>query len=279
MSDRSGCRWGAHAQFAELYETFLDAVYPPPAFFPHLNGRGELALSIGREITARGGGAVLDCAAGTGFPALDLAANGFEIHCSDGDPAMTRILVDQARLRRLNIEALTPPRRPGQQVPAGHDPLVLDWIQLEHIPQRYDYVLCRGNSLAYADTWDGRTRTANDQLLTTYLERMLRKVRPGGHLHVDAPWQLALPTESYRPVGSSKTIWEQVTAEENHREWTVSFKSDGSERPLAFRRYSSLLTIDRIEATLKALGMEETTPFQLDAERPGFGTIIARRPT
>lgn len=278
MSDRSGCRWGTHAQFARLYDTFLDAVYPPPQLFPEADGRRELALSIGRQIKAKGGGTVLDCAAGTGFPALDLAADGFEVHCSDGDPAMAEVLATQARRRGLDVVSLAPPRRPGIEVPPDHSPLVLNWIHLERIPLRYNYVLCRGNSLAYADTWNGQTRTANDQVLATYLERILWRVKPGGYLHVDAPWQLALPTEFYRPVGTSASIWEQVTADETHREWMVSFKDDRSERPLAFRRYSSLLTIDRVETILKALGMEETGPFQLDGERSAFGTIIARRP-
>ncbi len=108
---------------------------------------------------------------------------------------------------------------------------------------------------------------------------MMRKVRPGGYLHVDAPWRLELPTASYQAVGGSDSIWEHVSADETHREWTLSFKLDQNDRPIAFRRYSSLLTIDRVETALKSLGMADTVPFQLGAERPGFGTIIARRPT
>lgn len=279
MSQRSGCRWGTHPEFAGLYETFLDAVYPPHPTHPAADGRRKLAANIANRLRERAARNVLDCAAGTGFPALDLAAMGWDIHCTDGDPAMIAILTDQASERGLDISRLAPPRRPGIQVPDGQSPLVLNWTELERIPLRYDYVLCRGNSLAYADTWAGRTRVASDVLVATYLERIMRRVRPGGYLHVDAPWQLELPTESYRSVGGSGSIWEQVTADDTHREWTVSFKLPPSTQPTKFRRYSSLLTIDRVEVILKELGMEDTTPFEMDGERPAFGTIVARRPT
>lgn len=279
MSFRSGCRWGRHDQFAKLYEDFLDAVYPPPPGAGQSSGRELLTASIVNHLRTRKARSVLDCAAGTGLPALDLAAQGIDIHCSDGDPAMIAVLAAQAAEGNIDIRDLAPPRRPGYEGRGGTDDLVLNWTQLEWITRRYDYVLCRGNSLAYADTWAGKTKVANEQLVGTYLERITRKVRPGGHLHIDAPWKLELPTQSYRPVdGPTGAIWEEVTPGDNHREWVVSFKPSKSGRPLAFRRYSTLLTIDRIETMLKALGFETTEPFQMAAERPGFGVIIARKP-
>lgn len=283
MREESGWRWGSHAQFARLYDTFLDAVYRPDPSRPAINGRRQLAMSIATTIKDRGPGSILDCAAGSGFPALDLVVDlakdggGFTVHCTDGDPTMAAMLAKRAARRGLRVNDLAPPRRPGIKVPKGVCPLVLKWTQLERISILYDHVLCRGNALPYADTWADQTSVANEHLLATYLERMMRKVRPGGYLHVDAPWQLDLPKRSYRSIVG--TIEEEVIADERRRQWTVLFNDPRDQRPLAFRRYSSLLTIDRVETILKSLGMEDVTPFQLDAERPAFGTIIARRPT
>jgi hypothetical protein len=107
---------------------------------------------------------------------------------------------------------------------------------------------------------------------------MKAKVRPGGHLHVDAPWKLSLPQEDYQPVATGAvSIWEQVTTEADHRHWRVDFKLPRKTR-LKFERCSTLLTIHDVQTILERLGFEETEPFRLGAERPGFGVIIARKP-
>ncbi|MEM9562612.1 MAG: class I SAM-dependent methyltransferase [Actinomycetota bacterium] len=282
MSERSGCRWGSHHEFAELYEPFLNGIYARVGDGSARLGRKRLTEGVGDQIRQRHATTVLDCAAGTGFPAIDLALEGLDIHCSDGDPHMIAILAKRALDHGLHLDRLTPPRRPDVPRPTGADAFVLPWKRLDWIPRRYDYVLCRGNSLAYADTWSGRDRAANEQVLTTYLERMITRVKPGGHLHVDAPWKAELPTDSYSPgENEAGTVWEHVEVDRGQRQWTVSFKAVDAateDRPVAFRRYSSLLTIDRYAKILSALGMEEAEPFQMPGERPTFGTIVAKRP-
>lgn len=281
MSHPKGWTWGTHADFVDVYEgDFLDAVYHGEADETVLCGRWKLMRSIAAQMRVRGAKRVLDCAAGTGFPLVDLAADAqseFTIHCCDGDGDMVAMLEKRAANLGLNPVDLAPKRWPG---PGRSDKsLVIDWARLNQVEGCYDYVLCRGNSLVYADTWAGKKKVASATRLETYLRRMRDKVKPGGYLHVDAPWDLGLSATSYRMIESAKaSIWEKVSVDRNAREWRMAVEREGR-RPVAFKRYSSLLTIDTVAEILDKLGFEDTTPFQLAGERPNFGAIIARRPT
>lgn len=271
--------WGTHKDFTDLYEFFLEAVYPPATGERPSSGRWRLAQSVGTEIRARGAATVLDCAAGTGFPALDMATNpshGLFIHCTDADPAMLQVLARRAEHLGVPLAKLTP-RRADTPAMTGPKSLELSWEALGTIRGGYDYVLCRGNSLAYADTWTGRDETTPLDRVADYLANMAAKVRPGGYLHVDAPWQIGLDQQGYVSGGTEGcSIWEQVTSERDCRSWDLSYKFSGG-RTIKFRRFSSLLTIDIVQAMLDELGFEDTEPFPLMAERPNFGVIIARR--
>lgn len=272
-------RWGDHEEFVQLYDSYLDAAYPPSSTHYYASGRRRLVESVVDEIIKRNATKILDCAAGTGFPGLELAKflpGNHIIHCCDGDPAMVGLLVKKAVETHSPLGLLCPPRSPRT---SGVSAFVLDWIDLGQIQGRYDYVLCRGNALAYADTWSGSPDVARGPLVSDYLTLIAHKVSRGGFLQVDAPWDAALTLTSHR-VASTKgrAIWEYVEVENGRREWVVLVEPEtrGGEW-LGFRRYSSLLTIDEVAIALKPLGFVETEPFQLKAERPNYGTIIARK--
>lgn len=271
--------FGHHPEFVELYDDYVAAKYPP-AGDGIGTGRWRLMRSIAHEMQKRKARRVLDCAAGTGFPMIDLASDQpgeFEIHCTDGDHLMIDKLFVQAKQRGLDASAFTPERWPGlPNQPIDREALVVDWNELGQLEGGYDYVLCRGNSLAYADTWGGRRHTASNALLKSYLERMVETVRPGGYLHVDAPHRMDLAAHTTSACARGTKIWEQVTAEDDCRQWWVAFKPEAGST-VVFKRYSSLLTIDRVETTLQTLGLE-TKRCELHGERAEFGVIIARRP-
>ena len=278
-TDGEDVRWGSHTEFVEFYEEFLGAAYPPASTHEVTSGRRRLVESVVEQVIERGARRVLDCAAGTGFPGLDLASlflGDRAVHCCDGDPAMIDVLIEKAAAGYLPIDLIAPPRLPRR---IGAEALVLDWIDLGQIDGHYDYVLCRGNALAYADTWDGATEVAPGPRISDYLTLIAHKVRPGGHLHVDAPWNAELPVMGHRVAGTGRqTIWEHVDVREGRREWVVLVEPETrGDRWTGFRRFSSLLTIDEVAIALKPLGFVETEPFQLKAERPNYGTIIARK--
>lgn len=227
---------------------------------------------------------MLDCAAGTGFPALRLAVeppfDDFEIHCTDGDQATVDELAKRASQRRLPLERLTPQSVDGAHddgVPPDPDRLVVDWQDLDQIGGTYDYVMCRGNSLAYDHSWGGGRLVTSLEQVAKHLRQITTKVQPGGWLHVDAPWDLALGSRTYCPIhGEIAAIWEQVTPGPGFRQWRIIFKYH-SGRIVRFRRFSSPLVIADIGEILDRLGFERTTPGRLGGERRGFGVIIARR--
>lgn len=276
--------FGTHREFADLYEKFLDAAYSSSAKAEPGTGRWLLIRQVANEIRLRGAREVLDCAAGTGFPAIDLAANasdyGIEtLHFTDGDPEMIRVL--RRRAKKLNVELPEPIPRPskGSAPETDGDPLIRTWADLGGIRRDYDYVLCRGNSLAYADTWTGDHQVASCETIGDYLKQIAIKVRPGGFLHIDAPWEAKLKRRKYQPVASGAlSIWEEVVTEADHRHWRVDFKPPRGQT-LKFERYSSRVTIYQLADALSKMGFEETKPFPMTGERPNFGVIIARRPS
>lgn len=263
-----------HAEFVTFYELYLHLAY-------QLIGRAQLARAIGRELRTRGIETVLDCAAGTGFPSLDLAseqAGPFTIHCCDADPQMLIVFCENAKDVGLDVTTLIPPRRSRSWTHHVADELEVRWSDLDQLRIEYDLVMCRGNSLAYADSWSGDDDVAPLEKIRSYLADMLRRVRPGGYLMVDAPWQLGLDRSSRSNSIGGWSYREEVERRAERREWRVQvIREDRDE--LLFRRFSSLLTIRQIEEILIDLGAEETDPVRLEGERTNFGTIIARKPT
>ncbi|MEM9655625.1 MAG: class I SAM-dependent methyltransferase [Actinomycetota bacterium] len=220
----------------------------------------------------------MDCSAGSGFPALALAADDqldVTIHCTDTSEEMLDVLARRAKELQVDLSDLAPEELRGTG-PAIRD-LRLDWDDLDRLPPVYDCVMCRGNSLVYANTWSGGDQVADRRAIFRYLKKMAAILRPGGILHVDAPWNLALPTSRYQPLSYGKnSIWEKVTIEPDRRHWLVTFRNPMGETK-SFERYSTLLTAYDIAAMLPKLGFEPTRPIRLDGERPTLGVIIARK--
>jgi SAM-dependent methyltransferase len=124
-------------------------------------------LAINHPATARllertgQASAVLDAACGTGINAAALARRGYRVQASDGSEAM--IAAAAARFRSEQLE-----------IPLVH----CMWADLPAVVgERFDVVLCIGNSLVHAADRDGMI-----QALTGLREM----VRPGGHVVVDS---------------------------------------------------------------------------------------------
>lgn len=261
---------GSHEQFVNRYEDYLDAVQ---------RCRQTLVDTITARFAEHDVKTVLDCAAGTGFPALDLAAvrpeQELRVHCTDGDVEMLRVLKDRlADFAGVGLRRITPPRTLALGAASA---LLLGWHELGQIRRTYDYVMCRGNSLTYANSWRGGRGVSSRNAVQEYIRLMAERVRPGGHLHLDAPWRLELADNTY-PAKSpgAPTISECVSTEPDCRRWEVKFRQPGGPS-LSFTRYSTRLTIYEVKGMLDKLGFEDTDPFALYGERLGFGVIIARK--
>jgi len=104
---------------------------------------------------------VLDASCGTGINAAALARRGFDVWATDGSEAM--IEQAAARFRREHLEI--PVRR-------------CLWADLPRtLAERFDVVLCVGNSLVHA---------ADRDAMVEALTGLRRMARPGGHVVIDS---------------------------------------------------------------------------------------------
>jgi DNA-binding transcriptional regulator YhcF (GntR family) len=238
--------------FAEMFDYYQAAVYP---------GRQVLAESIAALIASTGSRRVLDCACGTGLAGVDLRSLGVELTCTDADPAM---------LGRFGVNALA----------AGVDPVahLASWSALGALARPHEYVLCRGNSLAYADAWHDQVPAAGTRALGTHLRAITAIVAPGGWLHIDAP-RTCLPSSADYPEvtfrGSRVRVSEQITVLDGCRRWDQQVTVDGTEH--RFTRYSALLTGDALAVMLTRTGFSVET-VRLPGERDAYHVLLARKP-
>jgi len=105
--------------------------------------------------------AVLDAACGTGVDAAVLARRGFTVWAADGSDAMAEVAAARFRRDRLAIPLL---RSRWADLPAATG-------------ERFDVVLCIGNSLVHAVGRDAMVEA---------LTGLRRMARPGGHVVVDS---------------------------------------------------------------------------------------------
>src|SRR5215470_7871604 len=106
-------------------------------------------------------GAVLDAACGTGVDAAVLARRGFTVWAADGSDAMVEGAAARFRRERLAIPLL---RSRWADLPAATG-------------ERFDVVLCIGNSLVHA---------AGRDAMVAALAGLRRMARPGGHVVIDS---------------------------------------------------------------------------------------------
>ena len=110
---------------------------------------------------ASAGQAVLDASCGTGINAAVLARRGFDVWATDGSEAM--ITEAAARFRREHLAI--PVRR-------------CLWADLPRtLAERFDVVICVGNSLVHA---------AGRDAMVEALTGLRRMARPGGHVVIDS---------------------------------------------------------------------------------------------
>jgi SAM-dependent methyltransferase len=107
------------------------------------------------------GRAVLDASCGTGINAVVLARRGFDVWATDGSEAM----IEEAAARFRREQLAIPLRR-------------CLWADLPvTLAERFDVVLCVGNSLVHA---------AGRDAMVEALTGLRRMARPGGHVVIDS---------------------------------------------------------------------------------------------
>jgi len=127
---------GAYEMLAADYDWMFDDDALANGRAINLPATARLLQRISRK------GAVLDAACGTGVDAAVLARRGFSVWAADGSEAMVERAAARFRREQLAIPAL---RSTWADLPAATG-------------ERFDVVLCVGNSLVHAAGRDAMTR-------------------------------------------------------------------------------------------------------------------------
>ena len=113
---------------------------------------------------------ILECGCGDGNVLRGLADRGFSGLGIDGDPEMIQMANQEHA--HPNIKYLT-----------------LNWLELGKIAEKYDGVICRGNSLSYVLNWKEGKEVLPEKVIKAAIARsvglMFERIKPSGLLYVD----------------------------------------------------------------------------------------------
>jgi SAM-dependent methyltransferase len=209
---------------------------------------------------------VLDCACGSGFPALDLHRLGYDLSCTDASPLM---------LERF--------RRKAQAAAILLEPQQISWEELDLMyTAQFDVVLCRGCSLIYAGTWDSDS-DPDILALECSVKSLVHCLRPGGRLYVDTTQEDDLHDEApqwtkHAPLtidGRRVELQECVIADPDAgaRRWMVQMHIDGAS--FDFERKSLYLPHEKLAGVLREAGLDDVRRADVLGER--YAVFVGRK--
>jgi SAM-dependent methyltransferase len=237
-----------------IWELCLQAEYDRP----------RLVASLAEWLGPPTGLDVLDCASGSGFPALDLCGLGYQVTCTDASAVMLERFRRNAHRSHIFIE-----------------PRQLRWDQLGSLyPARFDVAMCRGCSLIYAGTWD--TDSIPDrQALERSLRGIVDSIAPGGRLYLDTVdeaddqvgWTDHHPHEvdGHRVSFRERVLPEGDTAT---RRWVLQVQVD--EERFEVQRRSHDLPHAALRALMVDAGLEQIERSPISGEQ--YAVFTARKP-
>jgi SAM-dependent methyltransferase len=129
----------------------------------------ETADGIAEWLGPPEGQRILDCACGSGFPALGLIRRGYDVTCTDGSELMLAHFRRNARVMGVSAE---PERVLWHELPGRYG-------------QQFDVVMNRGGgNYRYAGVWD-RGGLADRAAMAEAIAQWVACVRPGGRFYID----------------------------------------------------------------------------------------------
>ena len=208
---------------------------------------------------------VLDAACGTGVDAAVLARRGFTVWAADGSEAMVEGAAARFRRERLSI------------------PVVCSaWADLPAATsERFDVVLCIGNSLVHA---------AGRDAMVQALTGLRRMARPGGYVVIDSRnWEklhaerqiVQVPSRVVTRAGRRCFVlyaWEIPARldDETVAHLVFTFDNDGQIEPHEYQITFRPFTISDLRERLELAGLREVdTDFDASRDRYSVVTVTA----
>jgi ubiquinone/menaquinone biosynthesis C-methylase UbiE len=203
---------------------------------------------------------VLDVAGGTGFPCIGLKKMGCDITYSDG----SRLMFDhfKSNLEKSGIGMLQ------------HNS---NWLELtKQIPERFDALLCRGNSLVYVDSWDqNRLSDVTIENIRKALAEFYKMLNRQGLLYVDITNKKEFNQPQYPVIEEFgekiidgkkvKLRWELIHDFKHRlRTWKSILLIDGKRHEFTYLSY--LLTHEELIDLLKQVGFRKVKETEIDGE-------------
>jgi SAM-dependent methyltransferase len=212
---------------------------------------------------------IIDCACGSGFPGIDLAAHGYDITCSDGSEAMIGHFLRNAALAGSPLK-----------------PVRARWQELSGLfgPASFDVVLCRGGgSLLYAGTWDEDAPPDRGAMVDAVNE-FVTCLRPGGRLYVDITLAENLtrlePQHTRHPlmaIGDDIVeLDETIRTDPHHRIRTWHSRLTVNGLAYDFERRSHYVTHDELVRLLERAGLTDVDEEHVAGE--SYAVFTGRRP-
>lgn len=247
---------------------------------PDIGTLWELCMffEFDRERTADGiaawlgpveGQRILDCACGSGFPALELIQRGYDVACTDGSELMLRHFRRNAELAGLDVRA---ERLFWEELPAHHG-------------DSFDVVMNRGGgNYIYAGVWDDEGLATQDAMAEA-IGYWIACVRPGGRFYVDItraedlarsePQHVVHPTML---LGEHRVdITEQIEIDRSTgiRVWHSDLVIDGS--PHEFQRRCRFISHDQLVGILHDAGLTDVRKTPVTGEYYDIYTAVRSR--
>lgn len=221
----------------------------------------EYILSLDQFFKSHKVETILDCAGGTGFPAIALKKRAWDITYSDGSQQMFDFFEKELKKEKLQIPHY-----------------LFNWLELsDKISQRFDTVLCRGNSLVYVDSWDdNKIQDMTRENIKKSLREFFNILTPSGLLYVDIINEKEFDRPSYPIVEEFgekvidgkkiKLTWELVhDYEKRKRTWKSILLIDGVRHEFAY--FSYLLRHKELVQIMSEVGFKNIEQVEIKGER------------
>ncbi|GDY27863.1 hypothetical protein AHAT_37530 [Agarivorans sp. Toyoura001] len=245
--------------FPAQIDYYLDAV----------SCRNSLIESLKPIIEPYKNGSILDCSVGTGFGVIELINSGYNIICSDACGNM---------LNRFT--------KNSQSMNVTSSPLKIKWQELGcKLPELFDLVLCRGNSIIYSDMWDNTKADDDINEIITSLEGIYSSIKDGGCLYVDIPSDKFFNFEAPMVLNHNEKqvnclpvcVDEKIThnKETNKRKWEVEMTIAGDK--YSFTKYSHLILEQDFKNILIDIGFKKIEKIEGCKFREHYCEFIAHK--